>query len=180
MDYNESFIELNKLVESLRTAIDNIGIDRTLLKTSSFEVNPEHVQKQKQYVFDGYRASHTLTIELPIDKDKLNQTLEAIVKSKSVYRFSIYFSVKNNTGYRDQVLSDAVVQSKHNADIIAKAAGVTLGAVASINYGWSEVVFTERYSEMDCATVSECNSAPDIEPSDINISETVTMVFEIN
>jgi hypothetical protein len=177
--YSGAFDDLNKIVETLRQAIEKAGIDRTLLKTSSFNIEPTQKKVGKSYVFAGYLASHEIRIEIPAEKDALNRLLAAIVKTNLISSFSMYFSVKNSMGYRDQVLSDAVAQAKHNAEILAKAAGVTLGPILQIQYGWSEVVFSHRSGELACADSVSDNCGPDIEPEDIDISESVTMVFEI-
>ena len=67
--------------------------------------------------------------------------------------------------------------------VLAGAADVKLGAVQSIDYSWGEIEF--EYSPMrpvmaDCCTAPMAKSYNlDIEPDDIEVSDTVTVVWEI-
>lgn len=66
---------------------------------------------------------------------------------------------------------------------MTKAAGVTPGEIQTIDYSWGEIDFS--VSPMDKMMLAE--SAPsygsynmDIEPDDIDVTDTVTVVWEIS
>ena len=70
--------------------------------------------------------------------------------------------------------------------MLTAAGGVTLKEIQSIDYSWGEIDF--EYRPMDGAVLAErCLAAPmaaksydlDIEPDDIEVSDTVTVVWEI-
>ena len=70
------------------------------------------------------------------------------------------------------------------AGVLAKASGVSLKEIQSIDYSWGEIDF--EYRPMDGGILAErCMAEPtaayslDIEPDDIEVSDTVTVVWEI-
>lgn len=69
------------------------------------------------------------------------------------------------------------------AEILTKASGVTLGELVSIDYNWGELHLyspTRYEMEADCLMkVSAAPTAMDIEPDDIDVSDSVTFVWEI-
>ena len=69
------------------------------------------------------------------------------------------------------------------ADILAKSAGVNLGEILRIDYSWSEHHFysnTDMKVAEDMLYLSEAAPmAVDIEPEDINVSDTATVVWAI-
>lgn len=69
------------------------------------------------------------------------------------------------------------------AEILTKASGVTLGELVSIDYNWGELHLyspTRYEMEDDCLMkISAAPTAMDIEPDDIDVSDSVTFVWEI-
>ena len=68
--------------------------------------------------------------------------------------------------------------------VLTQAGGVTLKDIQSIDYSWGEIDF--EYRPMRGNVLMECCEAPmaksyslDIEPDDIDVSDTVTVVWEI-
>jgi uncharacterized protein YggE len=78
----------------------------------------------------------------------------------------------------------AVLDSKTKADILTKAADVKLGKVIHINYSWGEINIYSEPVNYDKAILYEestgnYESSLDIEPEDLDISDTVTVTWEI-
>ena len=82
----------------------------------------------------------------------------------------------------------AVTDAKDKAAVLTQAAGVTLKGIQSIDYSWGEIDF--EYKPMNGMLMAdECLAAPmaisgtsydmDIEPDDIEVSDTVTVLWEI-
>jgi hypothetical protein len=71
--------------------------------------------------------------------------------------------------------------AKENAEALSAAAGVTLGKLQQIDYGWSEVRIYDREASVLCesdAPSSPCCEA-DIEPEDVSAEDNVTLVYEM-
>ena len=92
--------------------------------------------------------------------------------------------------HRAVIIIASVMRSQNGAEgfnakteILTKASGVTLGELVSIDYNWGELhlYFPTRYEmEADCLMkISAAPTAMDIEPDDIDVSDSVTFVWEI-
>lgn len=176
-DYADCIDGLNRRAAALRQNLKTAGADDAELKTANFSVKVEQRYEKKQYVFDGYLASHRLEIELPVDKDMLNRVLGTVAQGHSGAEIQIYFSVKDTQCLRLQALAEAVREAKLNAESLAQAAGVKLVKLRSMEHGWNEVRVSWPTYGFTCESVAEY--AVDLDPKDVSVSESVTLVYEI-
>ena len=86
----------------------------------------------------------------------------------------------------NRLLGKAVKDVMEKAEVLAGAAGVTLKGIQNIDYSWGEINF--EVSPMRGDMMTEKRMAPmaamdsydmDIEPDDIEVSDTVMVVWEI-
>jgi hypothetical protein len=123
-----------------------------------------------------------MKIELPVDKELLNRALRHITQGHSGAEIKLAFSVKDKDGLRKRVLMEAVRTAKGNAETLASAAGMSLGKLQQIDYGWAEVRIYDREASMVCqqpvAQMPEYEA--DIEPEDVAAEDNVTLVYEIS
>ena len=71
---------------------------------------------------------------------------------------------------------------KEKAKVLAEAAGVSLGDIVTIDYSWDELEIVSRPVErcmMSAANDIADSYQMDIEPDDIEVSDTVTILWEI-
>jgi uncharacterized protein YggE len=175
-----------KGLDALRAAITSAGHDGKELKTTSFNIQTKYesykVLDDWKQRFVGYTCTHGLRLEFDFDMSAIGRTLGAIAVCESAPQFSIRFSVKDPAAVKEQSLESAVSNAAEKARILARAAGVKLGAIAHINYSWGEL---RLYSETDMKygrALKDCAAAPmamDIEPDDINVSDDVTIIWTI-
>lgn len=180
MDYEESVNELNRRVDRLRKDIDEAGASVEELKTTSYSVDAEtHWDSDtKESVFYGYRARHHLSLGISWDQDQLNRILRRIAEGGSCADIDLSFTVHDQEALRQAALADAVRSARNQAEVLAEAAGVKLGALQSIEHSWSEVRF--EHSEI-AYSPADAQGAPmaDVEPEDIDSADTATLVWEI-
>ena len=177
-DYEECLRTLNSRAEDLRQSMIASGLE-TRLKTSAFNVRVETQYKGGQHIFVGYAASHRMQIELPVDKTLLNKVLGHVAKGHSGAEIKLAFSVRDKDSLRKRVLTAAVQVAKENAETLASAAGLKLGKLMQMDYGWAEVRIYDQESVMVCeGSVMEDYNA-DIEPEDVGADDSVTLVYEI-
>jgi uncharacterized protein len=113
-------------------------ISRTQLKTSHFNIEENWEYLEKVRVFKGYTASHRLKIELGTDKELLNQVLLRIAQGQSHPEVNFFFSVKDKDALRKRAMALAVEDAKSSAVVLAASAGIRLGNIETIEYGWTE------------------------------------------
>jgi hypothetical protein len=114
-----------------------------------------------------------------MDKGQLNQILGAVGQGESEPSIAISFEVADTAALRQQALQNAVNEAKHNAETLAAAAGVTLQAIRSIEYGWTEVQLSVARYMLPQAAHAGTARAPDLEPQDVEAAESVTITWEI-
>ena len=178
-EYGEAIDDLNEKVEALRGDLEQAKIARETLKTRDFSIDAEHRYEDDERIFNGYEARHQLAVEVENDRETLNEVLNAVTRGHSDAAFSLSFGVKDGQALRQRMLAEAVADTRRNAQTLAEAAGVQLGEIRSIDYGWTEVRFhTDAMYEMSGPEPSG-SPLPDLEPSEITAEDTVTVVWGI-
>ncbi len=177
-DYGKCLEQLAFQTESLRSELTSVGLERDSLKTSNFRINTDFKRVKENYIFDGYIATHEVYVEFAFEKEYLNKVLHVLGRTKSQASFNVSFIMKDPEPLRQKAISLAIKNAKDKAQLLADSAGVTLGEILQIDYSWSEVRFQSR---MELSDVSESMAAPsyDITPDDVNVSDSVTVVWII-
>jgi uncharacterized protein len=178
-EYSDCLSTLNQHTEQLRQGLSASGLNIHDLKTTDFNIRIEYKYVQQRHVFVGYRGSHHLHIELPTNKDLLNKILGKVAEGYSGVEISISFSVKDKESLRNRTLQEAVRVARANAKTIADAAGLKLGEIQQLDYGWAEVRIHEYGSRMVMEDSLMAISPPDIDPEDVSAEDSVTLVYEI-
>ncbi len=133
----------------------------------------------------GYRYHHQLRLTFPDDKDRLGQLLYMLANCPDKPEFHLEYTLADPEQAKNTLLAKAVEDSRRKAQIMAAAAGVTLGEVCSIDYSWGEIDLISRpmTRTMSCDCAMEASALPafnvDIQADDINVSDTVTIVWDI-
>ena len=187
-DYEETLELAAKKIEYLNASLVEIGFEKKAVKTTSFNVRTDYERVKDRNgnyksVFNGYVCSHRLKVEFDFDTKRLAQTLYAISKCLAQPELSIVFTVKDASAVNKELLRSATINAKEKAQILCDASGVELGELLSIDYNWGElniVSHTEYMLEEKCMAMPVGGLADiDIEPDDIDVSDTATFVWEI-
>ena len=189
IDYSEVLKESARQVEMLKDAFEKIGFCRNDLKTLNFNVDTEnesYKDKNENWLrkFVGYKFTHYMKIEFDADNELLGKVLYALANVPVKPEFRISYTVRDVEKAKNLLLKDAVTDSKEKAAVLTEAAGVALGDIMAIDYSWGEIDFVSG-STVDYMSLHDdclpCAGSIDmnIEPDDINVSDTVTVVWEI-
>ena len=187
-EYEITMRRATEMLDALRTAIESAGHDGKTLKTTSFNINTKYESyrdKNNNYQsrFIGYCCTHGLRLEFDLDMKKLSATLGAITACKANPKFTIRFSVKDTSAVSSELLESAIHDAKWKAEVLANSAGVRLGAIQRIDYNWNEMKVYSDTEFGDAGYMMQYSEAAslsmDIEPEDINVSDTVTVVWAI-
>ena len=189
-DYAETLRRSSGDTDSLKDVLAAFGFERTDLKTLSFNVDTEYenykdhgAYKQR---FVGYRFRHLLKVEFDSDNERLGKILFALGNCDLNPEIRISYTVKDPEAAKNELLGKAVKDAKEKAVVITAAAGVTLKDIQSIDYTWGEIEFEvnpmNRLMKACAPVPAACEDAcydMDIEPDDIEVADTVTVVWEI-
>ena len=189
-DYGETLRRSSEDTEVLRDLLSGFGFERADLKTLNFSVDTEYESykdrdgnyKQR---FAGYRFRHVMKVEFLSDNDRLGKVLYALANCQVTAEFRISYTVKDPEAAKNLLLGKAVADAKEKAAVLTRAADVALKDIQSIDYSWGELDFEYRpmggnvLAEKRLAAPMDASYDLDIEPDDINVSDTVTVVWEI-
>jgi len=185
-DYDKTMELAANSINTLQKAIQIAGFDKKDLKTTSFNIRTHYESyrdKDNNYKskFDGYICEQGLRLEFNFNTEIMSKVLNSIAKAPIDPKLNIQFSVKDKAAVSEELLISATINAKQKAEILTRASGVSLGELISIDYNWGELhLFSPtRYNLEDkCMSMSE-SCAPDIEPDDVDVSDTVSFVWEI-
>ena len=183
-EYSEALEHSARDTDKLKSILEPLGFKNTELKTLSFSIDTEyegyHENDEYKRRFVGYKYSHVMKLEFESDNERLGKVLYTLAKCDLHPEFRLSYTVKDAEAVKNEVLGKAVADSKAKAEILTKAAEVVLGDIQSIDYSWGEVEFSVSPMENSFCAAPEMKSFDmNIEPDDIEVSDTVTVVWEI-
>lgn len=185
-DYGQALELSSNCTEQLRELFQSFGFEKADLKTLRFNVNAEYesykYKDEYRRRFSGYRYEHVLKIEFDSDNNRLGKILYALAHSPVEPEFQISYTVKDREAAKNLLLGKAVEDAKEKAAVLAKASGVMLKEIQRIDYSWGTIDFEVRPMNNLMRSAKACADESydlDIEPDDIEVSDTVTIVWEI-
>ena len=189
-EYEHTLRRSTEDTDALYKTIEALGFQRSSLKTLSFDIDTKYESyrdKRDNYQqrFVGYEFTHRIKIEFPIDNKLLGKTLYALAHSSVHPEFRISYTVSDPEAAKNELLGKAVTDATEKAKVLTQAANVKLRSIQSIDYSWGEMdlelrmlpkLMTDGYAAPTCA---EEEYDININPDDIETSDTVTVVWEI-
>ena len=187
-EYGETLKKSSKVTEKMKDLLVPFGFERTDLKTLRFNVEPIYesykVNDEYKRRFNGYKFTHVMKVEFDSDNKRLGKILYALAGSTLHPEFSLSYTVKDPEAVKNELLGKAVKDAMAKAGVLSNAAGVKLGDIQSVDYSWGEIDFEVRPIGRNLSCIDELGSGGgsydlDIEPDDIEVQDTVTVVWEI-
>ena len=185
-DYETVMKKATDASHQLADALEGVHFTKEDLKTTDFTVNTEYKSTKGtsgnyQSVFDGYQVRQSFRLEFMLDFKQLAKALTAISKLSVEPELNIQFTVKDSAGVSEALLRSATQNAKEKAMILANASGVQLDDLINIDYNWSRI---DLYSQTDYRMRTSSMKLseeidPYIVPEDIDVTDTVTFVWEI-
>jgi len=119
--------------QGVASALKNLGVDPKDIQTSAFNVSPQQeFDPQGQPKGTVYVVDNTVYVTVR-DLSKLGQILDTVVKSGANSINGIQFDVLDKSKALSQARQMAIDDASKQAIELAKAVGVTLGPVDSVN-----------------------------------------------
>lgn len=186
-DYALTLKRSAEATEGMKDLLESLGFERTDLKTLSFDVETryENYKEKDEYKrrFAGYRYTHVMKVEFESDNKRLGKILYKLANCSLHPEFRLSYTVKDPEAAKNELLGKAVQDAVAKAGVLTAAAGQKLGEMQSIDYSWGQVNFELDVMEncLDLPNTASGGSGfdMDIEPDDIEVRDTVTVVWEI-
>jgi len=175
--YRESQNGLNERVALIRGVAPGLRLSPDDFKTSEFEIDRTYQELDDKRKIYGYRSTHLLRLELPLDMKRINAVVAACAGSGAEPEIDVIFTVKDHEPIRLELMSAAIQTARQRARKLADAAGVKLGEVKRIDYGTFDVRVTSY--QYDMSEVQLCDGGPALNPGDLDASDKVTVTWLI-
>lgn len=184
--YEGAIHESAERKKELNEILVGLNFKKEDLKTLRYNVNTEYEEYQARDKswkrrLEGYRYTHRMKLEFPKDNAMLGKLLGAISKITGEPKFSLEYTIADPEAAKNELLAKAVEDSKAKASVLTRSAGVELGDILTIDYSWGEVDFISRPTGGVMLYEEEYDGSCDIdiEADDINVTDTVTVVWAI-
>ena len=188
-EYEVTLSQSSETTKMLKELFVSLGFKKDDLKTRSFDIDTKYESyKAKDQSWKkrlvGYTYTHRMLIEFDADTKKLGEILYALAHSVITPEISIKYTVSDPEKHKDELLKNAIEDSKHKAEVLAHAANVKLGDIVSIDYSWGEINFvSEPIQNFAFASAENTRNRTgydiDIEADDIDVTDTVTVIWNI-
>lgn len=124
-----------KKQNAVLSALRSLGMTNEQLSTTGYSVNPEYrYDPNRPPTLTGYTVTNTVQADVH-DIKEIGKILDTALANGSNVISSLDFYASNTDAPREKALADAVSKARTDAQIAAKAAGGTLGALIHLNVG---------------------------------------------
>ena len=164
----------NALIDTLTGA----GVAKTDIQTGYVSVWPHYDNSSTP---DGYSASNSVTAVIH-DVSRAGPVIDAATDAvgDGITLGGVSFSIDDTSDLYGQARQKAVEEAKTRAGQLAQAAGVSVGAVLSMNESAQAQPYPSIYDRASAATTAAAGSAPTpIEPGHQELQLRVQVVFEL-
>lgn len=183
--YEETIQLSTAMTELVRVSLKRMEFSKDDIKTDSFRVDTvygDSADGEESEVLRGYRFFHCMIVEFPLDNNKLGGCLTELSKCVARPEYQVSYTVKDKDAVKDMLLGKAVSSARGKAEILAQAAGVSLGALQTIEYSWNEydlVSSTKPVFSIPEGDHDHLKMRVNIIPKDIVLNDTVTVIWAI-
>ena len=155
-------------------ALKRLGATDREIRTSQVSIYPQQEQQGRVPKVVGYQVSNSITVTRE-DPAAVGKFLQAAVDAGANTVSGVSFGVSDPARGRDAALQSAVADARAKAEVLARAAGRTLGRVIAIAEGGGVRPPAPMAYEMKAMRTAEVP----VEPGSEERSFTVSVVFEL-
>lgn len=171
---SENAQRMDAVVKALKAA----GIAARDLSTSNVALSPQYrYEENKPPVITGYQASNSVTIRFR-DIARAGAVLDALVRAGANQIDGPALSLSDPEGALDEARTQAVARAKARAELYAKAAGLTVARIVSIDEAGSNEGDRPRPPMMMMrASMAKAEADTMVLPGETDISATLNVRF---
>lgn len=186
--YESAYRQAKSNTDKLSKIMEEVELSITLPKTIKLDIDKKtqnEYDKYKNYIgekFIGFGLDHRVKIDLGMDNILLNNIVKLIGQHLKQAEIEIGYTVRDSRPSELKMLERAVKDAKEKAEIMAKAAGCSLGLVKSINYAVQEFHIYSQARQIHGAEEASCcnKESLDITPDDLAVSDDVTVEWYLS
>ena len=163
---------MQQVIDSLETN----GVAESDIQTSQFNIRPVYDYNDSQRTLRGYEVSNIVTVKVRA-MDDTGQIIDDVVTAggKWTQINSIRFDIDDPKDLKEQAREAAMTDARARAETLAELGGVTLGKPVSI----SESMGNGPIYRYESGLTASADAATPIEPGELEITVTVSVIYEI-
>ena len=160
-----------KVIDALKAKLG----DKGKITTGGYSLDPEYDQRPKPTII-GYNAQNTVTVNTRA-LDLVGALIDTAIAAGANRVNSLNFSVKDDTKARTEAIAIATRDAHAQADALASALNVKLGKVLKATTVSQERPIPIRMGR--AMAMSAASVATPVEPGEVTVPATVSLIFEI-
>lgn len=174
-----AMVDNKELVAKVFEALKGLGVEDKDFYTLSFGVLPknDYVRETGETKFVGYQVNNSLVVTVR-NVNKLGELIDALTNEGVNHLNRVSFSVTNSVGLLDEARNKAVADAFRKANLLAEAAGVSLGKPITIDDEYSDDRGCRENGELVFSSLGSAASTP-IFKSEQKFTSNVKVVFEL-
>ncbi len=156
-------------------ALEKMGVPARNIQTTNFSVSPQYTggNNNERPRLTGYQVHNNVSVRLD-DVTKLGAALDALVTAGANQMNGINFSIRDPAPMLAKARAEAIADAKLRAETYARAAGVTLGPIQSINEGGGAMPPQPMYRAM----AVQADSSVPVAAGEESVAADVSVVWE--
>lgn len=172
-----------EIVDDLIVAVLREGFERDDIQTQNFNIYPEYSWDNGKQELIGYRATHSLIVEMPTEKsDKIGEVIDAGVDAGAEISYINWeLSQEKQNKYKADAIKMAAEDARIKAEALAEGLDKELGKLVSVtqsDFGYTPWPIYGGIAGAEAAMEAK-RATTDIQPSEQVISASVTAVFKL-
>ena len=172
--------ENSRISDSVLTSLIKIGIERKDIQTENFNIYPEYDWSNGTQNLIGYAASNYIKV-ITKDFNNVGKIVDAAVDSGALINYINFdLSIEKSNEFKAAVLANASLDARRKAEAIAGGLGKKLGALVRVetsDYNYYPVPLYR--AEEAAADVSVKSVATNIQPTNLDITATVSVTYKV-
>lgn len=162
---------------AITDAVKKAGVAAEDIQTANVSVYPEYSGggDEKELAISGYRASVQVRVKLR-DIEAVGEVIGAASEAGANEIGGPSFTLSDDASVRNEAIELAIADARKRAEVMAKAAGKELGEIISVSE--TGISIPPLYYGAERAAVAY-DAKVAIEPGTLDVSASVTVVFEL-
>lgn len=179
----EALAQNSDAMARVMAALKKSGVPEKSIATSNFSIQPQYPPYRQDAPDEdrtriiGYEAGNQVTVTVD-DVSKVGTILDALVSAGANQTGVVSFTFRDPKPLLKQAREEAVKDAIDKARTLAKAAGVTLGPIISIQEGFAALP-SPMIEQRMMAVAAPAYKAPPIAAGEQTISTQVNIAWEI-
>lgn len=180
-DVGQAKVENDRVMSAVVSRLQALGVTKNNIKTSYFNVNPQYDYSANNggaNKVKGYTVTNRVTVRIN-DLNNVSKIIDGTVNAGATSVDSLQFNADITPDLTDQLITEAVKSGRHQADVVAAAAGERVGQLKSANVSTSNSYGNDVSPRLYKVNAVALSSSTPIEKGDITITQNVDLVFTV-